>query len=78
MLPLFDDPSLSPLSEPSPPENSPAPDLDPELHQELLRWRPSPQTIQAEIAFLGPYVEKFGFPRDQQRLKTLEHYLAKV
>lgn len=73
-LPLFDDPTLT-----TTPEKNllPAADLDTDLHQELLRWQPSPRTIQDEIAFLGPYVEKFGFARDQLRLKTLHHYLEK-
>lgn len=51
-------------------------DPDPELLQDLLDWKPTPKTVQAEIEFLKAYFETHGFERDQRRLAALEQYLA--
>lgn len=62
-----------PLDPPPAPEKV---DPDSELLQELLTWKPTKKTVQAEIDFLKQYVENHGFERDKQRLAALEHYLA--
>lgn len=49
---------------------------DSELLEELLDWKPTKKTVQAEIEFLTKYVETHGFARDKCRLAALEKYLA--
>ena len=82
LLSLFDTAELAPpVEEVLVPQKAPPPqrpEIDPEFMEDLQSWKPGAGTIKTEIEFLTRYVERFGFARDQRRLKTLEYYLEQL
>lgn len=52
--------------------------VDAEFLLDLETWPLQLSTLKAELEFLEGYTQKHPFARDQRRIQTLRHYIARL